>query len=193
MKPLSCKKVLQNLYDAAPTLSSESDINKGFLFGRLMNTSNPFWLSFHDPIIDHVRGTTYAKGMYYEFGFTQIYYDILKDKQPGIVIDVGMNIGWYAFLSASFGHRVFAFEPIPHNHIRFCQSRYLNQWDDRNISCYPNGLGDVHGVVMNIWWKKNYIGGGHWSSGEEECPQGRLAILIFLAVCNNLTRFAFFV
>lgn len=187
VQPLSCKAALQNLYDSAPTLTNKSDINLGFLFGRLMNTSNPFWLSFHNPDIDQVRGTTYARGKYYEHGFTKIYNDLLKDKEPGIVIDVGMNIGWYAFLSASFGHQVHAFEPISHNHLRFCQSLYLNQWDDRNISCYPNGLGDVHGLVMNILWEKN-IGAANFSN--EECPRGKcspvmLTTLDTIASDNN--------
>ena len=169
LEPINCKKVLKNLYDKASSLTSASDINEGVLFGRLMNTTKPFWLSFHNPSIDHVRGTSYAKGIYYEFGFTNIYNAILENKESGIVIDVGMNIGWYAFLSASLGHSVIAFEPIPHNHIRYCQSLYLNNMDYRNVSCYPNGVSDTHGGILTAQWYANIGEGQLKNSKTKKC------------------------
>ena len=34
------------------------------------------------------------KGNYYETGITDQFHEILVDVKPGLVLDIGMNIGW---------------------------------------------------------------------------------------------------
>ena len=50
----------------------------------------------------------------WESTMTKIICDIL-DKEKGIIIDVGANIGYYSFISAIKGHKVHSFEPLPYN------------------------------------------------------------------------------
>lgn len=109
------------------------------LANRQANLNNgedhTFSIALHRPEIDGERWALYTRGKYYEFQNTQHFMDILsKEKQSGdggIVLDVGMNIGWFTLLSAAMGAtRVIAFDPLPMHHFRVCQSLQINGWDN---------------------------------------------------------------
>ena len=100
------------------------------------------------------------KGTYYEIGLTNIFKEILNNTKtttstPGLVLDVGMNIGWFTLWSRTHGHSVAAFEPNPIMHVRVCESLALNSWDtDGSVKIYPYGVANEE-RVMNLTMGKN--------------------------------------
>lgn len=109
-------------------------------------TQPPFWVSLHVMWFDKVRwNSIYKKGNYYEVGLTDVFHKILNVDEPGLVIDVGMNIGWFSLYARAHGHDVAAFEPNPVMHVRICESLQLNKWDeDDSVKIFPYGLGENH-------------------------------------------------
>jgi len=93
-----------------------------------------FWISLHKYEFDRVRWKSIMnKGIYYETGITHIFQEILQPSEPkGLVLDVGMNIGWFTLLSRAMGHSVMAFDPNGIMHQRVCESIAHNQWWDNN-------------------------------------------------------------
>ncbi len=118
-------------------------------------TSPPFWISLHQQWFDRMRwGSIMLKGNYYETGLTEVFKSILLNNQtsstPGLVIDVGMNIGWFTLWSRKFNHTVASFEPNPVMHVRVCESLALNGWDkDDSVRIYPYGVANQEGM-MNL-------------------------------------------
>jgi len=94
---------------------------------RLTITNPPFWISLHTERFDKMRWVSImVKGNYYETGLTNLFKEILaKTESPGLVIDVGMNIGWFTLWSRAHGHKVASFDPNPVMHVRVCES---NRW-----------------------------------------------------------------
>ena len=124
-KPLDCRAYMREVYAG----TGASDPNNGQLYAKRTVTSKPFWINVHNSKFDAPRFVVWDKGYYYEKGLTSIFEQILSKADPNArVIDVGGNIGWFTFLSASMGHHVDVFEPNPVNIIRQCQSKWLNEW-----------------------------------------------------------------
>lgn len=112
---------------------------------RFTVTEPPFWISLHAQSYDRIRWRTiWENGDYYEHGINDVFHKVLADRtEPGLVIDVGMNIGWFSLYSRAHGHHVAAFEPYRANHYRMCESLVANKWDeDGSIKIYPYGLGN---------------------------------------------------
>ena len=93
----------------------------------------PFWIALHRRDFDGVRWKSIMeKGEHYETGITRIVQEILGPSEPkGLVIDVGMNVGWFSLLSRAMGHRVFGFDANPIMHSRVCNSLAYNGWWDK--------------------------------------------------------------
>jgi FkbM family methyltransferase len=120
-------------------------------------TTPPFWISLHIEWFDKMRWVSIMNnGNYYETGLTNIFKEILANTEsPGLVIDIGMNIGWFTLWSRAHGHKVAAFEPNPVMHVRVCESLALNGWDsDDSVKIFPYGLGNV-ASTMNLTTGKN--------------------------------------
>ena len=102
-----------------------------------------FWISLHKQNFDRLRWASIMnRGEYYETGITHQFGEILANKTPGLVLDIGMNIGWFTLLARAYGHRVAGFEPNPIMHFRVCESLNLNGWNnDSMIQMFPYGLG----------------------------------------------------
>ena len=76
-----------------------------------------FWITLHKQNFDKLRwDSIMKKGYYYEGQITNQFQEILLNKPKGLVVDVGMNIGWYTLLSRAMGHTVVAFDPNPIMH-----------------------------------------------------------------------------
>ena len=96
---------------------------------RFTATDPPFWIALHNPSFDKMRWVSIKKsGEYYEKGVTSIFHEILSTydltkEQPiaPLVIDIGMNIGWFSLYSRAHGHHVAAFEPNPVMFLRMCE------------------------------------------------------------------------
>lgn len=90
------------------------------------------------------------------YGFTlrtrQNYYDdhiireVLKDntykitENPGVVIDIGANIGTFTLLAARTGAKVYAYEPELSNYEVLCHNVTVNGFTDR-VECIRKGVG----------------------------------------------------
>ena len=137
-----------------------------------------FWIVLHEESFDVLRwNAIMQRGEYYETFITQQFRDVLWGRPRGIVIDVGMNIGWFTLYSRAMGHEVFGFDPNPIMHSRVCESLQLNQWwdgsdgdgggNDRNstdnthsgyrsgVMTFAYGLGDQSGITLNLTMAKN--------------------------------------
>jgi len=149
IKSLSCNEVMEQVHDEENALT---DPNEGKIYERVTETIPSFLISLHNKFYDKVRWNFLMEyGLYYETYVTEHFKEILYDRPPSTVIDVGANVGWYALWSAALGHRVLAFEPNTVNHIRICESLDLNHWDSTNVQVFPYGLGDSFGESELAW------------------------------------------
>lgn len=97
------------------------------------------------------------QGEYYEKGLTTLFHQILStydtdtktQKPPPLMLDIGMNIGWFSLYSRAHGHDVAAFEPNPTMFKRVCESLEYNNWgeyaNDDTVSLWNYGLGTTPG------------------------------------------------
>jgi FkbM family methyltransferase len=124
---------------------------------RLTITDPPFWISLHKAYFDKMRWLSIMeKGNYYETGITDQFHQILANtSRPGLVLDIGMNIGWFTLFARAHGHAVAAFEPNPIMHTRVCESLELNQWhNDSSVQTFPYGLGEQE-ATLNLTMGNN--------------------------------------
>lgn len=90
-----------------------------------------FWLNTHDPRDDHFISKSVQDGQRWDGYVHALFEGVLKNAQPGLVVDVGANIGYFTFLAASMGHSVVSFEPMNRNLIRLSSSVARNKLQDR--------------------------------------------------------------
>ncbi|WOK91867.1 hypothetical protein Cni_G00558 [Canna indica] len=69
-----------------------------------------------------------------------------KDKDSGVVVDVGANVGMATFAVAAMGFRVVAFEPVFENLQRICDGLFLNRAGDR-VTVYAAAASDRIGNI----------------------------------------------
>ncbi|THU47981.1 hypothetical protein C4D60_Mb09t21400 [Musa balbisiana] len=69
-----------------------------------------------------------------------------KDKDGGVVVDVGANVGMATFAAAAMGFRVVAFEPVFENLQRICDGVFLNRAGDR-VTVYAAAASDRIGNI----------------------------------------------
>lgn len=132
---------------------AQSDPNEGMEDpSKFIEKIEPnFWIALHEQQFDYVRWEIMKTGVYYETQITEQFKKILYGKPKGIVVDVGMNIGWFTLYSRAMGHNVVAFDPNPIMHSRVCNSLKLNKWwddtsndssDKSGVTTFAYGLGD---------------------------------------------------
>lgn len=153
VRPVICNELMNDSTIWDPNEHAEKDEMK-----RFTETDPPFWISLHHPSFDKMRWVSIKQtGEYYEKGVTSMFHQILstydltntKEKQqpPPLVIDIGMNIGWFSLYSRAHGHDVAAFEPNPVMFLRMCESLEYNKWGSGNddsgnsVSLWKYGLG----------------------------------------------------
>jgi FkbM family methyltransferase len=84
------------------------------------------------------------------------------DRQPGLAIDIGANLGIFACRAASLGHRVHAFEPMPDTFARL----------EKNL--LHNGLGDL--VRANLIGIGDEEGFAEFERPEKSPGQSRMTL-----------------
>jgi FkbM family methyltransferase len=157
----SCGETLAIGSDARAT-----DRNEGKEWGRYTTLptgtnfpdENQFYISFHSQETDPVRWSTFETGTYYEARVTESAVEILGDPSTskGLVLDVGMNIGWFTLLSRAMGHRVVSFEPNAMNHLRACESLKANGWiADGSVAIYKLGVSNVDDKTLQLTYGVN--------------------------------------
>ena len=130
----------------------------------------PFWISLHSKKVDPIRWSVYTKGEYYETGLTNQFKQLLAGKSTSLVIDIGMNIGWYTLLAASLGHNVVAFEPNTMHHTKVCQSLKANGWTHDKVKVFPYGLAQKEKVLGFFTNDNNPDTGSFMPRTEEKRP-----------------------
>ena len=107
------------------TIESSSELSSS---GQMIATSTDpsFLMSIHDPAVDRYISASIAKEGCFECGALQLSMAALQEHPNSILIDLGSNIGMYALTAAAKGHSVFAFEPVPQNYQRICQTLMAN-------------------------------------------------------------------
>lgn len=111
-----------------------------------------YYISLHSRQYDHVRyNIVWQRGRYYETTVTDRFHAILRNEPPGLVLDVGANVGVYTLLSASLGHSVASFEINPANLIRLCESLWLNGWaDNGRVRLFQRGVSSRSGTQLKL-------------------------------------------
>jgi FkbM family methyltransferase len=152
VRPISCQDVRARVQRAEWT-----DPNHGILYARNLVTDPHFRMAVHAQSYDNVRWKSiYLKGEYYETLVHQRFVHILQNaKSSQLVIDVGMNIGYYTMLSATLGHNVIGFEINPANLIRVCESLDVNQMDDSGsasspVAIFQRGVSNVNDQILRL-------------------------------------------
>jgi FkbM family methyltransferase len=67
--------------------------------------------------------------------------------KPLTVLDIGSNIGTFGLVSASYGHRVIMFEPMPQNVERVCESVQLNGFGG-HVTVVQAAVSDTHSELF---------------------------------------------
>ena len=117
---------------------------------RLTITDPPFWISLHKHHFDKLRwASIMIQGNYYETGITNQFHQILANTpRPGLVLDIGMNIGWFTLFARAHGHTVAGFDPNEIMHTRVCESLELNHWHtDSSVQIFKCGLGEQESTL----------------------------------------------
>lgn len=147
--------------------STEEKADATIQYKRLTITEPPFWISLHSPAVDNVRWSIMTHGRYYEFSLTNYAREIFLTNKGststgrGILVDVGMNIGWYSLWARALGVKLVGFEPNPANRLRFCESLRLNGWSDEGngIQISGDAIGD-HGGNFSLISDTTFNPGG---------------------------------
>lgn len=163
IQPVACAHQLSertnpNFEDVGDPNQGMEESPKRYVDKLTTATSNPpFTISLHKKWFDKMRWASIMNhGEYYETGLTHLFSTILIDQPKGLVIDIGMNIGWFTLLSRSLGHDVVAFDPNPIMHTRVCESLQHNgDWmADHSVTLFAYGLGD-RTTTLNLTMGKN--------------------------------------
>jgi hypothetical protein len=80
-----------------------------------------------------------------EFKSTDYYIEYLKSHENLYVFDIGANIGYYAIMAASFGHKVLAIEPESKNYKYLKENIELNKYDSLSNKSNLHSLSRIQG------------------------------------------------
>ncbi|GAX77863.1 hypothetical protein CEUSTIGMA_g5305.t1 [Chlamydomonas eustigma] len=86
---------------------------------RKTKTPTAFKMAYANPSLDLDVSEVMERAGMVEGGITQIFHEVLKDQcilpngKRALVLDVGANFGYFSVLSALYGCRVIAWEPVP--------------------------------------------------------------------------------
>eukprot|EP00978_Attheya_sp_CCMP212_P023275 scaffold70917_cov51-Attheya_sp.AAC.1 len=183
-EPVSCPSQI-----ATRNAAGSIDPNHGIMPEspkRLTITDPPFWISLHKENFDKMRWISIMKkGNYYETGITDQFHQILANtSRPGLVLDIGMNIGWFTLWARAHGHAVAGFEPNAIMHTRVCESLELNHWhNDSSVQIFPYGLGH-QAATLNLTTGKNP--GGSSFHEERLAPKYRKQIPVKVVTLDSI-------
>ena len=108
-----------------------------------------FFVNTHDPIKQDVfiSGSVHAK----QAPWDKFIWDLIVrvSKKPGLVVDVGANIGYFSLLAAALGHQVVAFEPMNRNVAKFWSSVETNHFEDK-ITLFQNAVVSEKGLRVAL-------------------------------------------
>lgn len=130
-------------------------------------------------------------GEYYEKGITALFHRILSQYNvsaipPPLVIDIGMNIGWFTLYSRAHGHHVASFDPNPVMFLRVCESLGHNSWyGDNSVTLWNYGLG-AHTGVLNLTLGNNPGGSSFYE--ERLAKKFRRTLPVEVVTLDNIAK-----
>jgi FkbM family methyltransferase len=93
-----------------------------------------YMLNIHNPVTEDIfiSGSTHA-GRIWDPYIWDLFVRILQQapRRPGLVVDVGANIGYFTMMAAALGYDVISFEPMAHNLQRLRSSVSRNGFGSR--------------------------------------------------------------
>ena len=154
------------------------------LIAMKTKTDPPFIISLPTQEEDSLRFEITQSGLYYERGLTRTVSEVLNAPKniklkKAAVLDVGCNLGWYTFYSASIfreqskssDRSIYCFEANPNIHPRLYDSIRFNRDFDQSITIVPNAVSDRRGSVTFSWLEGHYGGGSMKDGSNSDEPQ----------------------
>ena len=140
------------------------------------NPRKPFWgtvhfspvprfvMSTHDPTSEDIfiSGSVHAGIMPWDQYIWDLFARTLHANNPGIVVDVGANIGYFSMMALAMGRHVVAFEPMERNVERLLASTERNGFSER-VTVYQNAVANEagHAVAIQPTNSATNYGNGH--------------------------------
>ena len=118
----------------------------GFVFAQPTRVPSKFVMAL--PSEDWVGKNVRNTGIYAPVE-SLIFYTVLDApaRPAGIVVDVGVNIGWFSTLSLSLGYAVIGFEPQAHIHPFLHATAALNRSPPSSFRLFECALGGEYGHI----------------------------------------------
>src|SRR5512133_1403907 len=114
----------------------------------------------YDPATDCCVSRYVAENRYTEPDRLLAFSHFLEGRPPGIVLDVGANLGQYALFAAFLGHHVYAIEAVPPTADMIRRNALMNGVADR-LTVINNGVSDAVGNLTIKLYPGN-TGGAHF-------------------------------
>eukprot|EP01106_Pelomyxa_sp_JSP_P018673 TRINITY_DN8833_c0_g1_i1.p1 TRINITY_DN8833_c0_g1~~TRINITY_DN8833_c0_g1_i1.p1 ORF type:complete len:347 (-),score=43.87 TRINITY_DN8833_c0_g1_i1:71-1111(-) len=102
----------------------------------------PVYFCHYDPANECCVSKEISKNSFEEKARTIDFGKFLEGRPPGIVVDLGTNMGQYSVVAALAGHFVYAFDPVPTT-IDIARRTFAMNDLSRRIFTYSNGVADV--------------------------------------------------
>lgn len=112
------------------------------------NPTRPIEFCIHNPAPDCCVSRKIAMNSFWEMDMMRRFDSWMAQnaKEPGIVLDVGSNVGQYGIVAALRGHRVFMWEAFPMTAEIVHRTVLLNQLESR-VTVFNNAISDFRGVL----------------------------------------------
>lgn len=155
LQPVRCQDLYRKGYrQDGKTRAEVEDLNPNNdqINARFTNTfASKFWISVHHQSYDKVQYDSIMElGQYKKQALSQAAVEIVETSGPGSrVLDVGAQLGWFSLLSRGLGLEVDAFDPLPSNAFRLCESLFLNHWSNFLEKQYPGPYVNIHNVALS--------------------------------------------
>jgi FkbM family methyltransferase len=155
LQPVRCQELFRKGYRQDGKTRAEVDDlnpNNDQINARFTSTfASKFWISVHHQTYDKVQFDSIMElGFYKKQALSQAAVEIVQASGPGSrVLDVGSQLGWFSLLSRGLGLEVDAFDPLPSNAFRLCESLFLNHWSNFFEKQYPGPYVNIHTVALS--------------------------------------------
>jgi FkbM family methyltransferase len=155
LQPVRCQELFRKGYRQDGKTRAEVDDlnpNNDQINARFTSTfASKFWISVHHQTYDKVQFDSIMElGFYKKQALSQAAVEIVQASGPGSrVLDVGSQLGWFSLLSRGLGLEVDAFDPLPSNAFRLCESLFLNHWSNFLEKQYPGPYVNIHTVALS--------------------------------------------
>jgi FkbM family methyltransferase len=156
LQPVRCEDLFKQGYRQASKKKAELEElnpNNDQINARYtQNFTSKFWISVHHETYDKTQYDSIMQlGKYNKQALSNAAVEIVQSAGgtgTARVLDVGAQVGWFTLLARGLGLEVDAFEPLPSNTFRLCESLFLNRWSNFVEKKYPGPYVNIHDVAL---------------------------------------------